>query len=660
MNPNNTTNILWLSDFHFQDYYQNVSCDKYDKELTDNLNDYLSKFINIISQQHTTNPIEYVILGGDIAMKGTYADYSSFFSLLLVPLLDEFLFLKEKKSIEIPKVISFPGNHDVNWSNASFLIKYLNEAVAKKSSYTQRATFLKENETDFFELFSNYTFSMNSLAAENSKYFDFFNFNKQNGVIACKDYSEKKLFGHIIDKKKGILFFIINTAWFSVGDSINELLAGKNYFHARVIEEAVNVNESKTSAIYGSDYAKKEKYFSGQADVSTILELKQQEMSKIINPHPKEFYDSLFKILKEKDSLIEYGKQISGLNLIEEDFIKNLIEKYNDYIIVTCMHHPLNWLEWNERFDIETDSSPLSSNFRFVLNNSDLLLTGHEHIPKENASFEKLKQLNHLKAGCFLDDNRNFPLEATGNWFSLLRVDSRLRTVQQEIFTVNNDSNTFNWSLHTSKKVNSESLNFRPTYLSGIRKKEILKLVNSTTKEKVKNYLDNYLYLSNLNNVSLHDIDSPNHSFYEIFCIKSVNITEIIFLVKKNSFYNHIISKNFISLVDTLVLHENKDQCIVRFLVPDLLVEKNISNKYSNNMSINNSDYFDREFVLTVIYKKADTLFDNFRKIYFSRFENTKHKKGIEKSSQINLSQLKHVMFVNHIIPFWEFEAWWS
>lgn len=94
-------------------------------------------------------------------------------------------------------------------------------------------------------------------------------------------------------------------------------------------------------------------------------------------------------LLSEDGKKSEHSKDLENLYigkaLVKRLFkaIKTEVEKegkdLNELLKVTLVHHPPNWLNWNEKY-VNDSQSKLKSAWDLVLDFSDIILTGHEHI----------------------------------------------------------------------------------------------------------------------------------------------------------------------------------------------------------------------------------------------------------------------------------------
>src|ERR1700761_7227593 len=114
MSKNNKVRILWLTDIHFSAAY---------REITDpRFRGFIDDFYNKIRLEQADQPFQYILITGDLAQTGSNEDYDAFWDLFLKRLLDIFL---ENKDWPVPKVLTIPGNHDVQWGNGDFLSEYV-------------------------------------------------------------------------------------------------------------------------------------------------------------------------------------------------------------------------------------------------------------------------------------------------------------------------------------------------------------------------------------------------------------------------------------------------------------------------------------------------------------------------------------------------------
>lgn len=576
----NKLNILWLSDIHFFHEYTSLS-------ESESFNNYLNSFRSKIYLEHSNNRIDYVLITGDLAQQGTKEDYEAFWKMLLQPLLDTFLSIDSSK---VPKVLTIPGNHDVKWDNVDFFPKYI-EKLKPKISAPERAEFLSQETTSFRSLFNDYSeFIINFVtSAENSKYLNFFELKEEDGFEVSIDYKTNALYGYIIDHQNNSIFILFNSAWFSLGDKFN------------------------------IEYAKH-------------LHNKLKE---------KPTYDDLLQILKNKDVLTEFDNQIIGINIFDLDSLKSKIEQFPDYFVTTCMHHSLNWLNWHEYYTYtESDVNLNANKLNNILKKSDILLTGHEHVPCNYDNQRLLNETLYLRAGCFLfDDQINKP-DLSYSWFSILKINIDSGSLKQIRYLYNEHGK--DWEKckphfeHLPKKNSKYNL-------TNQRKSEILSKIKLTDADIIKEYFIKYKDRE-VNHAAKLDIESGHALFYEVL---SENGYELCIVSNCKSFYKEIINANiFSSLIDMIMKKHDFKFKIVHFLSLDLYVDDDSYKAYAN------SEPYGRVNIFLSTYKRADTLFDFFRQNFFSRFE----QKQTSVDNTNMLLSYYNLYLVNNVIPYWIYE----
>jgi predicted MPP superfamily phosphohydrolase len=587
---NQSVRILWISDIHFSKFYTTQELRK--TEFL-NLRQFINQFISKIKGEHDTLSFDYIFLTGDLAQTGLKDDYDRFMEIILIPLFNALNELNK----EIPKVISLPGNHDLMWKNDDFLRDYIGHIDTVANKFPDRPQYLKRQIQNFRKLFNDYTTFM--VDQSSGTYRDYFELiNDKSSFVVSPEYNKSRLFGHIIDKKRKIIIIILNTAWFSLGDGFNSLY---------------------------KDYIKE-----------------VNDLGNLTDDNIKEW-------LETKDILTEYNKQITGIQLLQKEEILEYFNNYSDYMVITTMHHPRNWLEWTESYTHRKTSQQNDSwkKLKDVIRNSNVILTGHEHVPIE-VETEVFENVLHLKAGCFLEFNQltrvKDPDNFSNNWFSILNIDTAIKSIEQERFFFNPVN--CNWENCESKNYNVEG---KAKYkLTDKRKDAILKSFGSGTSDMLKNYLDEYFphgdRISSISKIS--ESKQKNYDLYKIghltgaeFCIL-VKMPELYFsFFKTETFFNQLIKQ----------LKNHPEIKYIRFLVLDLFVDGKLKDNYEKN-KCNRSEIF------SGIVKLADNLFDVFRHEFFMRWEPNKDNKIKAKENFKSFADLK---LVNQIIPYWVSERFW-
>ncbi len=315
----NKTKFLWLSDIHIKSIYgDNVNFQSH--EL---LKLHCEEFIDFIKHNHSDT--NYLILSGDIAFSGSKEDYELFEILILNPL---------KKIIPDIEIIAVPGNHDIKRDDAEFFISSISD---KKSAYSMRTDLINSNFEKFIFPFNDYK--------------QFVQKHKINNRTGMHD---SNLFGWQVDEKRKIVFILLNSAWFSIGDKFNELI----FNHIKKKENESNLSND----------------------------------------------EKINLALNIKDKIAEFGNQlIADSKIAELELEQNVFQKYKDHTVITIMHHPIHWLSWFESYGLTRDEQAEKSLF-LILKNSNFFLTGHEHIPTQIPPETIYDKVLHIKSGCFLEE----------------------------------------------------------------------------------------------------------------------------------------------------------------------------------------------------------------------------------------------------------------
>jgi len=411
--------------------------------------------------------------------------------------------------------------------------------IQNLSKGSDKASFLREKKESFFENFKNYTDFNKKIEAE------FINTPTINSTLKKNSF----LYGHSIDIKKKVIFIMLNSCWFSVEDSLM----------TKYIKKNINKSTLKTATELAND-------------ISNISS--------------------------------EYSNQALCLSEIDEiDVILRLLKKYSDYLVITIMHHPINWLTWSER--IKNDRNI----FHSIRQNTDLLLTGHEHVPKIHLSeYMENESLLHIQAGCFMTHpHKAEKFNVNNNWFSTLEINTLKRTVKQIKHFYVEDKNIWQSQKSKIKKLNKKY----DSKLSKEREKSIIDKFNLET------------YLNNLKPKSKIDKKENNYYFIDgilyIFIFKNYTLKD---LGINLSTFNELINKTA----------NNK----VYFYFFDFYHKK--FSAYSSNK--------DKLVVLYYIKNDFDDKFNKFRADFF------------KKLNLDNAMKYCKLSFINIIKPYWVTEKY--
>lgn len=568
--------FLWLSDIHYKYEYGSSAG-------SEDLRKFLSSFHTYISEFEASD-FDYILLSGDIAQEGSAEDYAQFCRDILDPLQAKF---------PEAQLLVVPGNHDVARKDAKFVKDFL---ASMSENNNQRLDFFGKDIKSFEKIFAHYTAAF-----------------KGNGKIPAQSsetYKGTLLYGHVLDVKRKVIFVLLNTSWYSLGNDFLKLHVSDQLLP--------KVAEGIAEAIVLTD---------GEAE---LLPDEKEEKAK------KEFEEKVHKLIKEIPYIAEeYGKQLIGMDHLKDiKKISDLIDNYNDFLVVTVMHHPLNWLNWEERITT-------TGKFHDIRKQTDLLLTGHEHIPRIHRS-ERIHDMLHLQAGCFMHAAKRDKVYATPtiedyiytdeNWFSTLEINIKKRTVKQikhhyDIV----ERKWFRDAGYKAEKLNNKhfstlSLSRRNGILNAIASESALlkaleamykglKIINANlylVEKKIIIFItDNQVTVDLMDlkaNIALHKAEVVQFLFVDV-----VNPIHVFYLNEKD--------------------HKNEVKKMSDF---DAVARRSGIERYKP---------MDRLVVLEAIKNDFDFKFDQCRYDFF---------KSLSQAEALSLKDLK---FVSVIKPYWEFES---
>lgn len=352
-----TCQIIVMSDFHvgFKRDERNEdssiylsSIEKYFETIVDDLCGYMTG---------KSDQDVYLILNGDIAIKGAKSDYVLFEDVFLKRLKTNTLFRRLK-------VVSVPGNHDIELTKER-LDLFKPDIDSKERTFEQRQSMFKDKYSALKDCFKEYR-----------------DFVKRNDInVLDENLVKDELYGYCVDHENKLLFILLNSAWFSLGSKINELIA------ETIIEENLRFAEDQS------------------------------------NRSVKELIESS---LKMKDALFEYGNQQIGSPKLGEIDWNNIFGKCNGYTTFLLSHHPINWWSYFE-VNVKRRSEEEKLLINNILKQTNFLLTGHEHLGSRER-YDTIKYgVYHLKNGCIMDFNEssfNKPFNRE-NVFSILELSRR-------------------------------------------------------------------------------------------------------------------------------------------------------------------------------------------------------------------------------------------
>lgn len=547
-------------------------------EYIGNLAPFLKSFLDSVKEQNENHTIGTVILTGDLAFSGSEADYIALDKLLIAPL-REILGTKTK-------FVAIPGNHDVERKGVEAIfdkVRNTKEAleVAFKD-YINKAKLLKDYEKNYIKLFENYT-----------NYLKIANINTD--LIGSR--IGNRLFGYLVDDNTKTIYFLFNTAWFCLSGSIKSI-----------------GNDSISNLLEGT---------------SITSEVERTELKNKI-----EKFIELYAYTNEN------GGQLIGSNLIDdsEDLLNKIISlEYHEYTKITLLHHPFSWLSWEEMYSFGNKSF-----LRTIVKNSDIILTGHEHVPEYIVPSLIFDHSWHISAGMFLNDNIKSTKSLTDNFphnrFSLLDIFDN--GVKEAKFLYEPVKATWNYSL-------TKYLPFHRSYKYIFSDTELLNNKVSSFVENsdfvIKFFETNKEVKLEVTKPSQHDSEND---MYVIDAYQEVDRNNYWIVVRpKVDFYYQKelpeFDQNYKHHLDEKITYLIKKAAgksvYIAFLSLDLLVFPQIY-----NVDTNQSHENVREDLFGKITQEADLHFDRYRHHFFNR------------SVGIPFDKISSLNFVNIIVPYWK------
>lgn len=612
------TRIVWISDIHLRSGYKG-SCDKKLKSFIDAFLFKLESEINL------SKPVHYFFITGDIAFSGHRVDYDFFWEWFIVPLHSLYARLKkENPNITFPKFITIPGNHDISWDSTAQFSSLLNSFNSQKKYFHQQNELLKDNsEQSFYKSFENYT---NAFTNRDSTYQ-----NKNLEIwndFFCLDsfpessYKERRLFGHLVDFNRKLIIVLINTAWFSIGEKFNDLLV-ENFL---------------------SKYPPPKKIF-------------RCFLNRMYLPGVNKHYvNQTKKILEIKDKIVEYGNQITGREIFDTDKLEEVVRANPDFTVITCMHHPVNWLSWGEIYDYGEESTKANEfSLNIILDNTDILLTGHEHVPvdKMPERIDKDGKIKwHIKAGMFLEDQidvkQNEPYFEHSR-FSIVDIypNNIPPKFQEKRFLLKKQGRKYEWH-HISKKdypnnENSYSFEMRlkKGLLNEINKSDIISNLKHFDISSFLNLRYNISGVTAFNPIILKD--TTGYKIFKAETDKEIRYCILPLTVKFAEEFlpasNRLSEKYFIDIDIMKKVHPPDKPEKVHIIWPDILINNRLSNKYMNSEE-------NHLIIFTEISQYCNMLFNKFRHLYFGRFDS-------QEKPLLPFERVQNVSFIIEPLPFW-------
>ena len=278
-----------------------------------------------------------------------------------------------------------PGNHDLKSNRVvKFYEYYIENTINQNKRYDIKNT---KWEKKIYNLFADF----NKFAANNSpEFYD----NKD------KQY----LYGIYPDSINETIFILVNSSWFSFTEvRYNEILL-KN--------------------------------------IKTKLDACEKKSVKSIYDQIKNLVEDA--LVKKTQYFTQYGKQSYGDNIVDE-----LLKKVNDLkrsfykpLLIFCAHHPPNWMDWGTMNTFEHNVQTIMSK---IINQCDIILTGHEHSEFKKPDLLENKTLL-FRAPMFLspsNDTRSDKIPYNG--FRILSINKQKSKIFESRYRCKREGENFSW-----------------------------------------------------------------------------------------------------------------------------------------------------------------------------------------------------------------------
>lgn len=386
--------FIWISDIHFKETYSTESNYEKFKRI------FYKKINKLLKQDYD---LYYFLISGDIAFEGKNDQYREF------KIFIENSISPNSEYNKKIRLLFCPGNHDI--SHDSLISLYQEVLLLQPSKLSE---YFKNKKIDntltrrFETLFSNYSDKLSYDTCEGliKNYL----LSNDDVIKISNGYQKNALEGYAIDNENKIIIIILNTAWFSFGSSVKKFL------------QELYTNEA----------------------TQTVSILDPEKLIDLMN-YSQEAGRLLTRI-NEDDSTFPY-KELDDIMTKSE---------YMDYNIITMMHHPPEFLDWEEINSYEYENTKLYN----LLKKSHILLTGHVHPPR-NVRYESIfEDVLHLRAPLFLaHDDRTKNSLFPQNGFVDFDIENGLNK------EVNLTYHNINWVSETNKpiglKIKTENIKLR-------------------------------------------------------------------------------------------------------------------------------------------------------------------------------------------------------
>ena len=298
---------------------------------------------------------------------------------------DQYLHIKDLLCSMIPdkfrkcfKFIWCPGNHDVSWSN--FINIYYKKGADIVTHFKDRNASFEVTEND--KLFEYYT---NNLAYKYNSKEPLFCIEDTSKVSVSTRYRNSGLEGYVIDHDSKVMFIIVNSAWYCRGGSIGKFLESCG----------------------------------AEMEVDVLV--------------------SIIEESKEAGQLITGFQSKKSKKLAKEILALLRKPEYCDYLKITFMHHPIDWLDPREIHSYAPNMQGKGTIFTEILENSAVLLTGHVHPSKVNrVEYLSDLKLMHFRAPMLINHYKEDEEDASKlfpcNGFGVITIERLIRKFKVQYY----------------------------------------------------------------------------------------------------------------------------------------------------------------------------------------------------------------------------------
>lgn len=631
--------ILWLSDIHFREEYDASHFARWAELLIKNkeqkndaefiekfekirslresrlpdIENYINSFLAevktyIHSQQENEKKIDYVLLSGDLAYSGSEADYISFDKMIVGK-------LKTLLGSET-RFLAVPGNHDVFRNKGSFLSDLWCILMNPSGQDTKKAV---ENLRRHFLLYKKEYFDM--IFQHYQGYFE-----KSIGPTlpapdTSKEYIKQGMYGYVVDRKRNLVINLFNSAWFALGTRFDDYLI--KYF----------LDESKREIL--------EYYLKGNFTDHERVD----QLQKYIR-----------RILEAKNLVLEYGEQLLGEDIMPKQMILDKIDSHSGFCVVSAFHHPPNWLQYSTKYG-ENNEDTKKLFFNEILERSQLLLTGHEHVPSYVSPEIIGKSTCHIKGGMFMQDDMLLAPEGQHR-FSILEINTSEFRLEEHKYTYN-----FRQAIWECDKNSVQKHKLT-------RREHIFKLENQSA--LLAKFLNKDIILEIMREhfdpdgdipTSTDLLENPGEHIKLLRYYKGDRIYKIVVLPLDNYFMDEVLGQQITTPnqphpFDNILKRAGQtdlNNISITILCPDFLVTPDAKARLSRpDVGKTDGGHPEQDY----LYAKADLIFNYSRHSFFNRFEDRAKSYNHLIVNDIEFINIKNTKFSIQVLPFWQLDKY--